>query len=222
MARRSLLHGSNRHCYGMLQMQWVAQHCRAHGAAGYKVPKALCDAQLPRNGIVAVQHHPDHISRRTGRWKGRVKGFAATPVLAQLRTLATLAYRCCNRAALCMLAGHATSWPRLIPEHNLECKGALERPRSYLDGGAHTMLPQCDPSLFTKHRCTLARLNTVATSSLGCNGRFPGGIWRARACWTRRNEAFPAVCAGLLRCIHRQSNRAALAACRGLLLKVWL
>ena len=86
----------------------------------------------------------------------------------------------------------------------------------------HAMLPQCNPSLFTKHRCTLARLNTVATSTLGCNGRFPGGIWRARACWTRRNEAFPAVCAGLLRCIHQQSNRATLAACRGLLLKVWL
>jgi len=35
-----------------------------------------------------------------------------------------------------MLAGYETSCPRLFSKHNLECKGALERPRSYLDGSS--------------------------------------------------------------------------------------
>ena len=71
-----------------------------------------------------------------GRWKGRVKGLAAMSALALLRTLATISGRCCDRDALHMRAGYAAFCPRLLPEHSLECTGALERPRSHLGGGA--------------------------------------------------------------------------------------
>jgi len=86
-------------------------------------PKALFDASLPRTGIVAMQHHPDHTSHRTRRWKERVKGFAAMPALALPRILATLVNHCCNRAALCMLTRYSGLLPQVSPRAQCGVQG---------------------------------------------------------------------------------------------------
>jgi len=175
MVRRSPLYGSNHHCYGALPAKWAAQYFRAHGAPWFKALKHHAMHRCSELGLSRRNTAQTIFRAERGAGKGESR--------ASRRCLFGVTAHSCDSCGPLLRSGcfvHACricnlSCPRLFPSTILSAR-VRWKGRDCTATAVAAMLPQCSPSLFILHRCTLERLYTVAASIVGCNGRFPGGI----------------------------------------------